>query len=264
MKLELPAVKLEENISIEPKSEGQGTDEELLSPIVQSYSPRHSSMDEDSIEVSPIKEPVSPDLKRTTFRPCGTFYDQWKDKVLSKLPRRSRNKHMVLVKLLDTDSDWPESVEAYEALGVIFLSKAGSIELDSRTQTMRLLGRKDWANVNSTKAIAKHLNYLNAWLGKCRKLLKDNKLNAAFEGLVSATVAFFDEPVMLDWAENLRMAIRGLSELWRGLMLKTNDELEIEPISRDGVEKMLSDISNHLPTMMQEDWEIIHGMGTLV
>jgi len=255
--LKYPIVKLEENIKVEPKIK---TEEWLTSPVARSISPPLSSQDEDSIDVSPIKEPISPDLKRKTFRRCGTYYDQWKDKVFSKLPKKSRNKHMVLVKLLDTGSEWPESVKAYEALGVVFLSKAGSSELDSRTQSIRLLGRDNWAKLNSTNAIAKYLNYLNGWLETYRRLRKANQLNAAFECLVSATTAFFDKSVALVWTESSRMAIKSLIESWKGLMLKTDDELEIEPISRDGVEKMLIDISNRLPKSIQ-GW---HGMGTLV
>lgn len=261
---ELSSLVVEEEVEDVSKSSKQVIDEEM--PFTaHSISSHKFYPDEQSIDISPIKEPISPDLKKATFRRCGSYYNQWKDKVFFKLPKRSKNKHMVLVKLLEeTGTNWPESVEAYDALGVVFLSQAGSVELDRRTRDIRVLGRKDKVKVKSTKAIAKHLNYLTVWLKKCRTLLKENKLNAVFEGLVSATIAFFDESIMLDSSENLRMEIRGLREMWGGLMLKTNEELEIEPISRDGVEKMLSDVCNHLPATIRADWERTQSMGTLV
>jgi len=212
--------------------------------------------DDNSIEVSPVKEPKSPDLSRAIFHRCGSHYDQWKDKVFSQLPEKSKSKHMVLVKLLEKNSpDWPDSVDAYDALGVIFLSKAGSIKLDCRVRNMRLLGRKDEVKVKTKENVEKHLGSLTKWMGKCRNLVEDNKLNAAFEGLVSATIAFFDESLLIESTESFARKIKSLSEIWEFLMLKRDDELEIDPISRDGVVKLLSEVRKQIPKSITSEWD---------
>jgi len=154
----------------DPKLMINESSEEIRSEMTDEEVPLPTELDENSIEVSPVKEPKSPDLSRAIFHRCGSHYDQWKDKVFSQLPEQSKSKHMVLVKLLENNSpDWPDSVDAYDALGVIFLSKAGSIKLDCRVRNMRLLGRKDSAEVKvkSKENVKKHLNSLTKWMGKC-------------------------------------------------------------------------------------------------
>merc|ERR1719320_1132726 len=140
-----------------------------------------SSLDENSIVVSPNNEPNVPDLTRASSRSCGSYYSQWKEGVISKLPERSKPKHMVLVKLLE--GTWPNSVDAFGELGVVFLSKAGAVMLDSRTRNMRLLSINKSRKLKTSTIGKKRLEYLTEWLKSCRTKRKENKHNEAFEDL---------------------------------------------------------------------------------
>jgi len=243
------------NCPVESRDIGSEVPDNDLSSVM-STSTSELDLDENTLVVSPIKEPNVPDLTRASFRACGSYYNQWKEKVISKLPESSKSKCMVLVKLLErTDTNWPNSVDAFDELGVVFLSQAGAIMLDSRTRNMRLLSINKARKVKTSTIGKKQLEYLNEWLKNCQTQLKENKYNEAFEGLLSATIAFFDDSLLSENTESFVKEIESLNEMWRLLLLKNDEELEIDQVTRDGVKKLLSEVGKQLPASIRDNWD---------
>lgn len=202
------------------------------------------------------------DFSKCKFTRYGHYYEQWRDQVFEETNKNrphDSSKHMVITKQLSGEGAWPSSVEEYNALGVVFLSIKEAITLESRVLQTRLLGRGPGGD--RQRETGKYLSLLKSWLEEVRTHVKDGNLESAFEALVSCTIAAFDEIPFFLYEKKEAKPLEQMAQLWSELLAKTDEELHIEPISRDGVKKMLEDRVDLIPEPMKEVWQ--RSLGTV-